>query len=53
MNYENLTPFLKAVPHLHTLNIGHSIVARALETGMKQAVADMVALLRAVKTGKR
>lgn len=45
LNYRNLPAFL-AVPHLHTLNIGHSIVSRAVFFGMRQAVADMVRLLQ-------
>lgn len=46
LNYDNLSAFLKAVPHLHTLNIGHSIVARAVMVGMEQAVREMKALLK-------
>ena len=46
LNYENLAAFLKAVPHLHTLNIGHSIVARAVMVGMEQAVREMKTLLK-------
>jgi pyridoxine 5-phosphate synthase len=34
------------VPHLHTLNIGHSIVARAVMVGMTRAVREMKALLK-------
>ncbi len=45
LNYDNLTPFLKAVPHLDTLNIGHSIVARAIMVGMEKAVREMKDLL--------
>ena len=45
LNYENLPAFLKAVPHLDTLNIGHSIVARAVMVGMKQAVREMKRLI--------
>ena len=41
LNYDNLTAFLKAVPHLDTLNIGHSIVARAVMVGLVQAVREM------------
>lgn len=44
LNYENL-PVLHIVPHLVELNIGHSIVSRALTTGMAQAVKDMLALM--------
>ena len=45
LNYENLPAFLAAVPHLDTLNIGHSIVARAVMVGMEQAVREMKGLL--------
>ena len=45
LNYENLPAFLAAVPHVDTLNIGHSIVARAVLVGMERAVREMKALL--------
>ncbi|MDD4342037.1 MAG: pyridoxine 5'-phosphate synthase [Kiritimatiellae bacterium] len=45
LNYDNLTAFLKAVPHLDTLNIGHSIVARSVMVGMEQAVREIKALM--------
>jgi len=44
LNYENL-PTLFQVPHLVELNIGHSIVSRAVFTGIEQAVRDMLAIL--------
>lgn len=44
LNYENL-PALWAVPHLVELNIGHSIVSRAVFTGLERAVRDMLALM--------
>jgi len=44
LNYENLK-LLFAVPHLEELNIGHSIVSRAVFTGIGQAVGDMLALM--------
>jgi len=53
LNYRNVTPFLHGVPHLHTLNIGHSIVAHALTVGFKKAVGEMVALLRPAKKASR
>ncbi len=40
INYGNLERLL-AVPYLSELNIGHSIVARAITVGMRQAVAEM------------
>jgi pyridoxine 5-phosphate synthase len=45
LNYENL-PVLHAVPHLEELNIGHSIVSRAVFTGISRAVADMLELMK-------
>ncbi|HUE36944.1 MAG TPA: pyridoxine 5'-phosphate synthase [Candidatus Acidoferrum sp.] len=45
LNYENL-PALFEVPHLVELNIGHSIVSRAVITGMKTAVAEMLRLMQ-------
>ena len=45
LNYTNLPPVLK-IPSLMELNIGHSIVSRALSVGMERAVADMIALIR-------
>jgi pyridoxine 5-phosphate synthase len=46
LNYENL-PALYAVPHLVELNIGHSIVSRAVTIGMAAAVREMLARLQA------
>ena len=45
LNYANLPAFLEAVPHLHELNIGHSIVARALLVGLDLAVREMLQLM--------
>lgn len=44
LNYHN-TLRVAAIPGIHELNIGHAIVARALFTGMKEAVRDMRLLL--------
>lgn len=35
-------PALLAVPHLHTLNIGHSLVSHALTVGLEQSVRDFL-----------
>lgn len=45
LNYENLRD-LHAVPHLVELNIGHSLISRAVFTGLAPAVTDMLALLQ-------
>ena len=44
LNYQN-TARIAAIEGINELNIGHSIVARALFTGMKQAVIDMRKIL--------
>jgi pyridoxine 5-phosphate synthase len=44
INYQNLTR-LWAVPHLVELNIGHSIVSRAMRVGMTAAVREMKDLM--------
>jgi pyridoxine 5-phosphate synthase len=44
LNYENL-PLLNQVPHLVELNIGHSIISRAVSVGLATAVKEMLALM--------
>ena len=48
LNYENLSALCR-VPHLVELNIGHSIVSRAVFAGMAQAVRDMMAAMAAYR----
>jgi pyridoxine 5-phosphate synthase len=44
LNYDNVRPVAK-LSYLHELNIGHSIVARAVFIGIDRAVREMKALL--------
>ena len=44
LTYHNVLP-IASVPHMLELNIGHSIVARALMVGMQEAVAEMKRLM--------
>jgi pyridoxine 5-phosphate synthase len=44
INYSNISR-LWAIPHLVELNIGHSIVARAIRVGMTAAVREMKDLM--------
>jgi len=44
INYTNITRVL-TIPHLAELNIGHSIVSRAMRTGMTAAVKEMKKLM--------
>jgi pyridoxine 5-phosphate synthase len=44
INYSNIVHIL-AIPHLRELNIGHSIVSRALFTGLSAAVREMAAAI--------
>jgi pyridoxine 5-phosphate synthase len=46
INYTNISE-VKTLPHLHELNIGHTIVSRALFVGIEQAVREMKTLMRA------
>ena len=41
LNLDNIEAML-GVPHLHTLNIGHSIVARSVFVGLEQAAREML-----------
>ena len=41
LNLENIDPILE-LPHLDTLNIGHSIIARAVFVGLERAVGEML-----------
>ena len=43
----NDLPAVLEIPHLDTLNIGHSIVARALFVGMREAVTEMLSAMGA------
>jgi pyridoxine 5-phosphate synthase len=49
LNYENL-PALCRVPHLVELNIGHSIISRAMTTGLEIAVKEMLQLLKVYRS---
>ncbi|MDA8746247.1 pyridoxine 5'-phosphate synthase [Rubripirellula amarantea] len=44
LNYTNVRPVAK-IPHMIELNIGHSIVSRAVMVGMKEAVMEMRRIL--------
>jgi len=44
LNYENVSPIV-AIPEIVELNIGHSIIARAVIVGIEQAVREMKQLL--------
>ncbi len=48
INYENIFNILK-IPFLQELNIGHSIVARSIFTGMKKAVQEMLTCMHTYK----
>jgi pyridoxine 5-phosphate synthase len=45
LDYQNVQP-VAAIPELAELNIGHSIIARAVMTGLGPAVAEMKRLIR-------
>ena len=45
LNLDNL-PLLHQVPHLVELNIGHSIISRAVTVGLTEAVKEMLAAMK-------
>ena len=45
LNYHNLKPILK-IPEIFELNIGQSIIARAIFSGLEQAIKDMLTLMQ-------
>ncbi|MBM3888743.1 MAG: pyridoxine 5'-phosphate synthase [Verrucomicrobia bacterium] len=44
INYQNIHRILR-IPHLEELNIGHSIISRAIFAGLSQAVREMLTLM--------
>jgi pyridoxine 5-phosphate synthase len=40
---------IAAIPEIEELNIGHSIVSRAVMIGMRAAVAEMLQLVRGAR----
>ncbi len=44
LNYQNVAP-IAALPNIRELNIGHAIIARALFSGLKEAVVEMKRLM--------
>jgi len=52
LDYDNVRP-IASHPLFHELNIGHSIVARALFTGLPEAVSHMRSVMDAARRGKR
>jgi pyridoxine 5-phosphate synthase len=51
LTYENVHR-VAAIPEIEELNIGHSVVARALFTGLAQAVRDMADIIRRARAGQ-
>lgn len=48
LHYHNVAP-IAAIPAIRELNIGHAIIARALFTGLREAVAEMKRLMQAAR----
>lgn len=51
INLDNL-PGILEMPHLDTLNIGHSIVCRSVFAGLREAVSEMAAAMQAYRGGR-
>jgi len=50
LHYHNVESICH-IPTVRELNIGHSIIARALFTGLERAVSDLKAIMRAARAG--
>ncbi|MCG6872207.1 MAG: pyridoxine 5'-phosphate synthase [Gammaproteobacteria bacterium] len=50
LHYENVQP-IAVLPQMAELNIGHAIVSRAVFSGLRAAVAEMVACMEAARAG--
>jgi pyridoxine 5-phosphate synthase len=48
LTYRNVTP-VAAIPEIEELNIGHSVVSRAVMTGMRSAVEEMGRLVKGAR----
>ena len=48
LNLQNVAP-IAAIPQIHELNIGHSIIAESVFVGLEQAVQDMKKAIRAAR----
>jgi len=48
LTYRNVGP-VAAIPEIEELNIGHSVVSRAVMVGMRQAVEEMLHLVRGAR----
>ncbi len=51
IHLENIGGILR-MPHLHTLNIGHSLVARAIMVGLREAVKEMLRAMAKYRGGE-
>jgi pyridoxine 5-phosphate synthase len=49
LTYRNVVP-VAAIPEIEELNIGHSVVSRAVMVGMRQAVTEMSALVHGTRS---
>ena len=52
LNYQNVAPVAR-LPRMEELNIGHSIISRAVFVGLKQAVFEMKSCIASARFGSR
>ncbi len=45
LNLDNLEAFIKAVPHLNDVSIGHALISTALFRGLHQTVKDFITII--------
>jgi pyridoxine 5-phosphate synthase len=49
LTYENVVP-VASIPEIEELNIGHSVVSRAIKVGIPSAVAEMLRLVKGARS---
>lgn len=52
LNYQNVAA-IAAIPEMEELNIGHSIIARAVFTGLEEAVREMKRIMREARHSQK
>ena len=45
LNYRNIAPF-REIPEIEEVSIGHAIIARAVLTGLEEAVREMLRIIQ-------
>ena len=53
LNQKNLAPFLRAVPHIADISIGHALISEAVFQGLANTVQTYMTIIKQVKEEQR